>query len=133
LVSSSSPRSLRKSPRQWVRDRTPSQEGLVEFVLLASRNTSRFTQHQSHLSVLFAHLHHCLQFSALTSHRGGAVVDVPQWDPLTLPETSEVASEFLSRFFNFCSVSRLQTPRVRGVEQNPRQGSPKSLGLGLCS
>ena len=76
--------------------------------------------------------HHCLQFSALTTPQGGFVSNVPQWDPLTLLEPLEFASDldFWRGFFNFFSLSEVHgvsTKPTRGVIKMPPWAGPVLL------
>ena len=76
--------------------------------------------------------HHCLQFCALTTPQGGFVSNVPQWDPLTLLETLQFASDFdfWRGFFNFLSLSEVHgvsTKSTRGVIKMPPWAGPLLL------
>ena len=113
----------RKSPRPCVWDRISLPRGWGQGLALGLDKT-----HPGLLSIgaTFAlplpTCHHCLPFSALTSPQRCFVSNVPQWDPLMLQETLELASDFdsLRGFINFLSGSE-----VHGLGTKPKRGDIK--------
>ena len=123
----------RKSPEQCVSDRISLPRGWAHTLALWLNGTHPgFLRISSTFTLPLPPCHHCLQFSALTTPQGGFVSNGPQWDPLTLLETLEFASDFdfWRGFFNFLSLSEVHgvgTKPTRGVIKMPPWAGPLLL------